>query len=683
MEIVRKLLNKNFLLASMLFLGFLIPSQAQTDRMLVELADEMFEFGDYEDALGIYLQATIENPENLRANFMAGRCYLRTTSEKPEAVEYFKKAYELNPEVHPNILFYIAESYRFGYEFDNAIQYYSKYSNELDVDRRKFADKDIDELKKKTDRRIEVCNNAKEFVNNPLRVDIGSLGPVVNSRYDDYAPTISKDDKTLIFTSRREGGSSVLKDVDNKFFEDIYMTEWDGSDWSSPENLGDPVNSEQHDSNISLAPSGDRLYLYKTENSGDIYVSEKKNGKWGKPESMDEPINSDYRETSAYEVSDKEWILFSSDRPDGQGGLDIYLATKDKKGRWREVQPLPETINTPYDEESPCFDEETNTLYFSSKGHKGMGNHDIFMSQYDPETETWGKPDNLGFPINSSDDDLFFVLSSDGQTAYYSSYKDDSEGGFDIYKIYPFEDAMKERKMMLEGILVKEDTVKEEIVPPVVEIPEVVLLPVNFELNVYDQDTDEPVNANVSIIKMPEDNVASTGVATDGKYSFEFSPEISGDYMATLEADGYLYQTVKFTIKPLEQESEVIKNVALRRPKEKVINVLRNIYFEFDEFTLKPESHNELDQLTSFLQQNPNVKIEIAGHTDFIGSADYNYQLSKKRAKAVKDYLVNHGIDTSRLTIKGYGKTQPLASNDDEAEGRELNRRTEFIIISQ
>ncbi len=679
MEIVRKLLNKNFLLASMLFLGLLIPAQAQTDRMLVELADEMFEFGDYEDALGIYLQATIENPENLRANFMAGRCYLRTTSEKPEAVEFFKKAYEINPEVHPNILFYIAEGYRFGYKFDKAIEYYKKYAKELDVDRRKFADKDIEELKKRTERRIEVCNNAKGFVNDPIKIDIGTLGPVVNSRYDDYAPTISRDDKILIFTSRREGGSSVLKDVDNKYFEDIYITEWDGTDWSSPENIGEPVNSEQHDSNIGMSPNGERLYIYKTENGGDIYVSEKKNDKWGSPKALDDPINSEYRETSAYEVSDNLRMFFSSDRPDGKGGLDIYLATKDSKGRWKNVEALPDVINTKYDEESPYFDEETNTLYFSSKGHNGMGNHDIFMSKYDPDTETWETPENLGFPINTSDDDLFFVLSSDSETAYYSSFKDDSEGGLDIYKIYPFEKAMRERKMILEETVVKEDTVEApEVIPPAE-----VLLPVAFELNVYDQQTDAPVNAKVSIIKMPEDNIASKGEAIDGKYTFEFLPEIAGDYMATLEAEGYLYQTVKFSIKPLVQESEIIKNVALRRPKEKVINVLRNIYFEFDEFTLKPESHNELDQLTAFLEQSPNVKIEIAGHTDFIGSNDYNYQLSKKRAQAVKDYLVNHGIDTSRLTIKGYGKTQPLASNDDETEGRELNRRTEFIIISQ
>ena len=675
MEIVRKLLNKNFLLAYLLFLGFLIPAQAQTDRMLVELADEMFEFGDYEDALGIYLQAIVENPENLRANFMAGRCYLRTTSEKPEAVEYFKKAYELNPEVNPNILFYIAESYRFGYEFDKAIEYYKKFGKELEVDRRKFADKDIESLKDRTERRIEVCNNAKTFVNNPINVDITTLGSVVNSGYDDYAPTISRDDKILIFTSRRAGGSSVLKDVDNKYFEDIYISEWDGSDWTSPKNVGDPVNSEQHDSNISLSPNGSRLYIYKTENGGDIFVSEKKNDKWDKPETLGDPVNSSYRETSAYEVSDNERLFFSSDRPGGQGNLDLYMATKDKKGRWKNVKPLSEVINTRYDEESPYFNEETNTLYFSSKGHNGMGNHDIFMSKYDPSTDTWGTPENLGFPINTSDDDLFFVLSSDGETAYYSSYKDDSQGGFDIYKIYPFEKAMKARDVVMENIVEVVDTI------PDVEEPQ--LLPVDFKLNVYDQQTDAPVNASVSIIKLPEDNVVSEGEATSGAYDYEFETEQAGNYMATLEADGYLYQTVKFTIEPLTQESKVIKNVALRRPQEKVINVLRNIYFEFDEFTLRPESHNELDKLTSFLDKNPSVKIEIAGHTDFIGSKEYNYQLSKKRAEAVRTYLINHGIAPTRLTTKGYGKTQPLASNDDEEEGRELNRRTEFIIVSQ
>lgn len=718
-----KILNKIiFYISIVVTFSVTIQAQAQTDRVLVELADEMYEFGDYEDALGIYLQALEENPVNLRANFMAGRSYLRTTAEKPMSVRYFLKAYELDPDVHPDIFYLTAEGYRFGNRFDEAIQFYGKYIQDINTNRRKFANQDSEELKKKTNRKIEECKTAKEFIKNPVKVKIQSLGPIVNSHADDYAPTISKENDVLIFTSRRAGGMSVLKDVDNKFFEDIYVSEFENGDWGQPKNLGEPINSEQHDANINLNPNGTRLYLYKTENLGDIYFTEKTDGKWGKPEALKKPINSPSKETSVYETSDGMKMFFSSDREGGQGRLDLYVAYGNGKGKWSKVENLGAVVNTEYDEEGPFFDEANNVLYFSSKGHNGMGNYDLFKTIYDPEKNTWSKPENLGYPISSSDDDLYYVVASDGITAYYSSYKSDSEGGLDIYRISPADDEPEQKEepivakdpdpvpeepkdttetvvqedsivnpnIEMNSLIEKKDPVtpvKEVVETPVKEVvktPEtVVMKSVKFDLSIYDMQTNTPVVAKISIIRVSDDKRISEGSAVNGDYSFVFKPDLAGEYMATVEATGYLFQTFKISVSPKPTETTITKKLAMRPPKENVINIFRNIYFDFDEFTLKNSSHNELDKLVDMMLNSPHMKVEIAGHTDFIGSADYNYQLSKKRAQSVFDFLVKKGVNPSNITIKGYGKTKPLASNDDEKEGRALNRRTEFIILQK
>jgi predicted transcriptional regulator YdeE len=321
-----------FTVSSLILQSNILFAQDSGEGVLVELADEMFEFGDFEDALGLYLQATFDNPQNVRAHYMAGRCYLRTTSEKPESVEYFKKAYELNPAVSNRIFFQIAEGYRFGGEFDDAIIYYNKYKHELETDRRAFAGMDVDEEINKAERRIKASENAKVFIQNPVNVNITNLGSTVNSVYQDYAPQVSQDGNTLIFTSKRSGTTGGLKDNTNNFYEDIWISVKKDGEWTTPENMGEPVNSTFHDSNIGLSPDGNILYIYKNEGRGDIYYSERKNGEWKKPKPLKE-INTEHKELSVNHTVDGK-LYFASGRPGGPGGTDIYVSIKDKKGNW-------------------------------------------------------------------------------------------------------------------------------------------------------------------------------------------------------------------------------------------------------------------------------------------------------------------------------------------------------------
>lgn len=639
------------------------PLFSQTDEVLVELADDIYDFGDYEDALDIYLQAIEENNENVRAHLMAGECYLRTTSDKDKASGHFLRAYELNPEVTNKILFKIGEGYRFGFQFDNAIEYYKKFITELEVNRRMFSGDNINQLKELSKRRIFECENAKEYVDNPVDKKIINLGGKINSEYEDYAPTISNDEKTIYFTSRRPGGTGRLKDIDNKYYEDIWVSHFEDGEWQEAENLGPPINTETHESNLGLSPDGNRLYIYHTENNGDVFYSDRDGDGWSKPKPF-KHVNTEYRETSIHFTRDGKRMFFASERPDGYGGTDIYYCDHIKKDKWSEPKLLGKEINTKYDEDGPVYDTEHDILYFSSKGHKGMGGYDLFQSKYDPETDTFGKPENLGFPINSPDDDLYFNINTSGDKAYFASFKNDSYGKVDLYVIY------------IEG----GEDIEEE--PEKTQAAE--RTPVQFNLSVVDATTDERIPAQVKLVRKSDNtSLAEERITASDTFQYVFEDTVHTSYIISLEADDFLFQTVTLQMPAMTADDQVIeRSIAMRKPETKRVNVLKNIYFAFDKHTIESSSHTELNLLKTFMDENPEKKIEIAGHTDFIGPPAYNDQLSQQRANAVRDYLIQNGISKDRIVAKGYGEKHPIVSNDDEEEGREFNRRTEFIILN-
>lgn len=666
----------------LLFLAGPLLLQAQTDKLLVDLADEMYEFGDFEDALGIYMQAIDENPNNVRAHLQIGNCFLKTTSRKKNAIKYFKSAYDLDPEISNEIFFLIGEGYRFGYEFDRAVDFYDLFLEQLETNRRLFIGADVDALAKRTQRRIFECQNAKEYTQNPKKMTIVNLGSKVNSEYEDYAPSISMDQQTLIFTSKRAGSTGGFKDHDNKFFEDIWMSSFSGDEWSAPINMGEEINSDEHESNLGLNPDGTILYIYKDEDGGDIYFSENAKGGWSKPKPLGKTINTDYRETSVSVSGDGQKMFFTSNRPGGVGNDDIYVAEADGKGGWENAVLLSETINTTYSEESPIFDVNSNTLYFSSKGHRGMGGFDLYKSVQDPESGEWSEPVNLGYPINSTDDDLYFTLAQDGKTAYFSSFKEDSEGGNDIYMIYPVD---SEDIDSIADVITEPDTALAGKNGEGVDgIENENNEPVSYSLNVVDADTKSAVPVMMKLYNKDSNEELFSSYLDLGLYTHDFRDAEETEYMITLESDGYQFQTIKLKVPAMTSElQELSKSVVMRKPRVKSINQLRNVYFSFDEFTLKTESSRELDLLEKMMRESPEMTVEIAGHTDDVGSEEYNKSLSMKRAKSVRDYLVGKGVGSERVQARGYGKSRPLASNDDEDEGRELNRRTEFIILKK
>ena len=635
----------------------------------IKEGDKLFAMGKgrYIDALTYYLEANKINPNNADLNYKIGICYLFTT-DKQLGLEHLEKAKQLNPQVNYELSYYLGRAYHLNHQFDKAIEYYNEF-------KRRLSPKEFAVRGKELDKYIEECENGKELIKKKSKVFIDNLGSNINTIYPDYTPVISADEEILFFTSRRPSTTGGKRDpVDNKYYEDIFMATKSDGNWklSQP---GKPLNSKFHDASIGLSPDGQTLYIYKGDNGGDIYECVLKGDKWVKPSPLPKVINTKAHESSASLGPDGRTLYFISDRPDGVGGRDIWVAYKNSKGKWSEVKNIRE-LNTPYDEEAVFIHPDGRTLYFSSQGHNSMGGYDIFKSTY--KDGYWSKPENLGVPINTADDDLYFVLSSSGQRAYFSSSRKGTIGDQDIFMITfiidkPMNPSTEDNLIAYKTKPVQEIKIESAIT---IETPSLTLLR-GF---IYDEDTKKPLEAQIVLTdnEKNEELAVFSSNAQTGRYLVSLP---SGkNYGIAVKKEGYLFHSENFVIPENAQYQEIQKDIYLKPIKIGQSIVLRNIFFDFDKATIRPESKTELENLIKLMNDNPNIKIEISGHTDNIGSAAYNQKLSESRAKAVVDYLIEHGIERSRLSYMGYGLEKPIASNDTE-EGRQLNRRVEFKIL--
>lgn len=635
----------------------------------LKLADEMKEGSQADnDIRGVYVLAATADPENLKANFEAGHYHLKTI-QKDLAAQYFLKIYERDPEYRFDLEFWIAQSYQYGLEFDKALEYYNKYKERL-AKRPTYQGKDKTPLEL-VERSIYECQNGKEYLASPKNYSIVNIGSEINSEWDDYAPVLTENEDEIVFTTRRRDGN-LNQNVadDNKPWEDIFFAKKSGGQWLAATNIGATVNSQSHDSNLALSADGSTLFIFKDDNGGDIYFCERQpDGSWGEPVPLPGIINSSYEEKSVTISKDEKTLYFSSNRPGGYGGLDIYRAMKDTKGEWSNVKNMGAKVNTSSDDDGPFIDYDGKTLYFSSKGRKGMGGFDLYKSTIvDAATNEWSEPENLGYPVNTPDNDIFFVMTKDGKRAYYSSVREDGLGYDDIYMI-----TIPDQPVAATEPVVKPDSV----VTPVEEPKK--LVPLRYIVQIVNAETKEPMDAKVKLQGL-RDNVI-LGSSAKGPGTFEFNVAEAKDYRLSVESEGFMFvnQTVKLEGSS-EQGKEVTRTVEMRKLQTGMVSILRNIYFDFDKATFKQDSYNELNKLERMMQQNPTMQVEIAGHTDVVGTKNYNMFLSQKRAEAVKDFLTKKGIDSRRIKAVGYGKNKPLASNDDEKEGRELNRRVEFKV---
>jgi Tol biopolymer transport system component len=417
--------------------SFSSPLLDAADQVKMTLAKQKLYGGDVKGALNLYKEVLTRNPNDPAVLHFVGVCHFKM-NEFEKAKEHFEKAKATNSkEIRNETYLYTGKLLQMERKYDEALTDYNNYKSKV------TAKQAAEEVDVDVDVAIDQCNTAKALLASPLDVKVENMGPDINSQYDDKSPAISADGMKLLFNTRRPETTNSPVDVegDGKYFEDIYFSDFDtvGKKWKPADDVPGSINTDGHDACTSISADGKTIYIYKNDlkdpqsRGGDIYVSKITNGKWKTPENLGKPVNSSYWEGGACISPDGKTLLFTSERPKGQGNSDIWMVTKKNKKEWNEPVNLGPEINSPNDEGGLFLAPDGKTLFFCSNGKGSMGNYDIFKTTL--ENGKWTKPVNLGYPINSDKDDKTFVLSADAQTGYFSSTREGGLGESDIYKV--------------------------------------------------------------------------------------------------------------------------------------------------------------------------------------------------------------------------------------------------------
>ncbi len=639
-----------FLLCCVFFYGY-SQKKSRTYSTTNEKAIKYYEeskkyFAQYKDkeAEELIIKA-LQKDDNFIEAHAAYAQLLIEKKKYAEAAGHLKKAISIHPDMYPVNHFMLANVSMLLADYETAYYAYEKflsYSN-IHPDMKQIAEKEI--------------KNAKFGMNsikNPQPFKPINIGNAINSANDEYFPSITADGEILIFTRK------VVEQ------EDFYISTKVNGKWQAAVPISE-INSRGNEGAPSISANGKMMFFASCINiegnygspdrkgygSCDIFYSENINGKWTKPVNVGPPINTQHWETQPSFSSDGKTLYFvrgyvSRDRV-RQG--DIYMSVLDDNGKFSVPVKLGPNINTDEDEESVFIHPDNQTLYFSSRGHVGMGGLDIFMSKRQPDG-SWGIPINLGYPINTQHDENSLLVDPSGKIAYFASTRSDGYGGLDIYQ-FELPDNLRPEKITYVKGKVYDSNTKESVIA-------------DFEL--YDLSTQQKVAASFS----------------DAKGYFLITLNAGKNYMINVHKNGYLFYSENFSLKDVEAsfEKPYLLDIPLIPIDIGATTELKNVFFDVNKWDLKPESKAELDKLIVFLKQNPSLKIELSGHTDNSGDKKFNQILSHNRAKAVYDYLLQNGITASRLSYKGYGDTKPKVPNDTP-ENKAKNRRTEFKIIAK
>jgi outer membrane protein OmpA-like peptidoglycan-associated protein/tetratricopeptide (TPR) repeat protein len=658
------------------------PLHAQNFKALLDKGDKLFGRKDYENALKVYQEAFALDPNDAGINFRVGVCYLHGET-KAKSLPYLQKAHQINPSVDQDIDYHLGMAYQNNHQYDRAKEYFIEF---------KRKNKKLSEI---ADHKISECEVGDSLARKPTYVLIENAGGVVNTNFHEYSPLFSADGNTLIFTSNRSTDETKIKMGTN--YEDIYITHKTAAGWGMPHKISENINIKYNDAAASLSADGKTLFLYYEEGAGDIYTSIlQDDGTWSKPEPLNKNINTPmFWETSASISADGKQLFFTSNRPGGEGELDIYVSKLDANGNWGKAVNLGPTINTPFHEDSPFIHHDGVTLFFSSDGHPTMGSNDIFKSEF--IDGKWTTPANLGYPINSIEYDGFFMLSADKKTGYYSALREDGLGSADIYQI-KFLDPPKKKEPppVKDSVIVAAvkplpvveplaDTTKVKVekdyVDPIVQLQKDMKIVTVLKGKVIDEISALPLGAVITLVNNTNLEVLEKIHSDPTTGDFELVIPHGGNYGVATEKDGYLFNSINFNLPQFAEYQEIDTHILMVKAEVGSKMVLKNIFFDVGKSDLKAESIAELEKIKELLSSSTHLKVQINGHTDNTGNPAANMTLSLKRSQAVVQYLIEHGIESSRLQAKGFGSERPLVSNDDEQEGREINRRTEIEIV--
>ncbi len=598
---------------------------------LFEKAYNETKSGSYNESLTTLNTITQKEPRFIDA-YLAKADVYQSIRKYALALEQLQKAYALDSAVKPTNSLREAECAMGIGEFVAAaksIQLYKSHSKKLNS--KTMAA--VDQLERNCNFALQISDRNKSYQFNPI-----NLGPSINSSSLEYFPSQTIDNKTFLFTRRMAG------------HEDVYQSQWEQGTWSKAISL--PSNTPRNEAAQNISQDGTTLVFAACDypqgmGSCDIYICYKTAEGWSAPENLGPKVNTEYWESSPCLSPDKQTLYFASTRPSGFGGKDIWAVHKQKNGQWGDLENLGEAINTDKNEEGCFMHADNSSFYFTSDGKQGYGGRDIFLSKKAGDS-AWVEAENLGYPINSIDDEGTLFVNGNGTTAYFNSDRSGSLGGLDIFQFELPKASSASKALWIKG-------------------------------KVLDVTTKQPLAANVVVAKI------------DGQQKSQFMSEADGyffctitggtQYVFNINKKGYLLFSE--SVDTNAKKDSVYEKDFLLLPIEKGASViLKNIFFDTKKAALKPTSYLELEKLLLLLQENPSLKISINGHTDNVGKPADNIKLSQQRAASVANYLIQQGIVKTRLLVKGFGANKPIASNTVE-DGKAQNRRTEIIVESK
>jgi len=639
------------LLFGIIFTQVTLGQQLTPDRTFVNYFYDseayMYE-ENYEAALDLLLKLEEMDPDNPNIWYKIGFCYLNTRLYKTKAQTYLEKAIEyVNPNYNSNShrerstplesYLYLGIAYRMNYDFESSLETFAELRKKLNPSN--SLDKKLLDIVTNEE---YITNNAIYYYNNPVEAHLRNMGARINSPYADHSPIVDLNETTLIFTSKRPRAGQEPENQD----EDVFVAKNNNYRWSEPERLGLPVNTEENnEAAIGISIDGTQMFFFQSgiNNTGNVYTTNSEdNYNWSPPKLLSQDINTKYRETHATITPDGNAIFFTSNRKGGYGGSDIYVMRKLPNGKWSRPQILPENVNSPYDEESPFVHPDGVTLFFSSKGHSTMGGYDVFYSVMGKDG-SFTEPVNLGYPINTPDDDVSYVMNMDGRRGYIATVQDDGFGDLDLYEI------------LQTGIYDNNLIVYDGIVSDINNN-----IPDGLVIAVRDIKTEEFVG-----IYRPNKK--------DGRYLIVLLPENS--YEISYEADGYLLHSVEFT--PSKEDVKTFSSNFLPIELDPVLlqaYLMHNfVYFDENDTRLDDEAVSVLNRvLLKNKEWEANAaKMIVNINLPIVGAKP---DMDKLRAESITNYLVSKGIDRDNIYLNG---TYPEGYVD--VYGLDLRERRELL----
>jgi outer membrane protein OmpA-like peptidoglycan-associated protein/tetratricopeptide (TPR) repeat protein len=640
------MMTLRILLTTLATVMMVVCAQAQmkystTSSRAIKFFEEGLRFYDAKrntEAEELFLKAIKADAKFIEAHILLGDTYF-DMGRKREAIDMYKKVVSIDDQFFANTYFQLAQMEMATGEYAEAMEHFNKF-----LERKRINP----QTRAKAEQQLKNSEFGAKAVKNPVPFNPTNMGPNVNTPDFEYFPVLTADGQTLVFTRNKRRSEAM--DYQEDFYISLLNKE---GQWGLAMNIGDPINTDDNEGAQTMTADGQQLFFTGCNRKGglgscDIYRSLREGRSWSRPENLGQPVNSNKWESQPSISSDGNTLYFSSNRAGGKGGSDIWVTQLAPNGVWSEPRNLGDSINTDGAEETPFIHPDGRTLYFTSNGHVGLGGKDIYVVRMKADG-SWGTPKNLGYPINTWQDEMGLFVDASGALAYFASDREGGVGNLDIYS-FPLYEAVRPVPVTYVKGLVKDINTKR---------------PLGAKFELIDLSTSK------TVIESRSDRV--TG-------DFLVCLPLDRDYALNVSKDNYLFYSENFSLKERASVNKPFTmNVDLQPIEFGKTVVLRNIFFNTASFELKPESTAELEKLLAFMNSNPKIAIEIGGHTDNVGQRVDNQLLSENRAKAVFTYLKDRGVTELRMQFKGYADLVPVDTNDSP-EGRANNRRTEFTV---